>query len=249
MLMRQCGSLGAVIALGLFLQISTGQALAQDRRQECSAKYKTAKTEGNLGGLTWPQFFSRCMAELKAAETPAEAKSTGAVAEPANPLKPVPAAPARPAQIEPVPSPVPSIAEAPAPATPSSPPVEALTATPSTPEIAAPARPTPTPAETTSQMTPTAAPPKVAPVAPAAAPAVPPGTPSAQAPSPAPRMPVFPTAIAPAHAKDKPHIARRKTCLDQYNANKATDSNGGLKWIEKGGGYLSECNKRLKGAS
>jgi hypothetical protein len=22
---------------------------------------------------------------------------------------------------------------------------------------------------------------------------------------------------------------------------------GGLKWIEKGGGYYSECNKRLKG--
>jgi hypothetical protein len=59
---------------------------------------------------------------------------------------------------------------------------------------------------------------------------------------------VFPTAIAPAHAKDKPHIGRRKTCLDQYNANKATDSNGGLKWVGKGG-YLSECNKRLKGDS
>ena len=34
------------------------------------------------------------------------------------------------------------------------------------------------------------------------------------------------------------------TCLDQYNANKA---NGGLNWIQKGGGYYSECNKRLKG--
>jgi hypothetical protein len=37
------------------------------------------------------------------------------------------------------------------------------------------------------------------------------------------------------------------TCLDQYNANKATNANGGLKWIQKGGGYYSECNKQLKG--
>ncbi len=37
------------------------------------------------------------------------------------------------------------------------------------------------------------------------------------------------------------------TCLAQYKANKAGNGNGGLKWIEKGGGYYSECNKRLKG--
>jgi hypothetical protein len=37
------------------------------------------------------------------------------------------------------------------------------------------------------------------------------------------------------------------TCLDQYNANKASNGNGGLKWIQKGGGYYSECNKRLRG--
>jgi hypothetical protein len=41
--------------------------------------------------------------------------------------------------------------------------------------------------------------------------------------------------------------ARMHTCLDQYKANKATNANGGLKWIEKGGGYYSECNKQLKG--
>jgi hypothetical protein len=35
------------------------------------------------------------------------------------------------------------------------------------------------------------------------------------------------------------------TCLDQYNANKAGNGNGSLKWIQKGGGYYSECNKRL----
>ena len=37
-----------------------------------------------------------------------------------------------------------------------------------------------------------------------------------------------------------------QTCLAQYKANKATNGNGGLKWIQKGGGYYSECNTRLK---
>jgi hypothetical protein len=35
--------------------------------------------------------------------------------------------------------------------------------------------------------------------------------------------------------------------LIQYNTNKTGTGNGGLKWIQKGGGYYSECNKRLKG--
>jgi len=58
---------------------------------------------------------------------------------------------------------------------------------------------------------------------------------------------IYPTAVNPAYAKEKPGKAREKTCLDQYNANKPTGGNGGLKWIQKGGGYYSECNKRLKG--
>jgi len=58
---------------------------------------------------------------------------------------------------------------------------------------------------------------------------------------------VFPTAISPKYAKESAGKARMHTCLDQYEANKATNANGGLKWIEKGGGYYSECNKRLKG--
>jgi hypothetical protein len=63
----------------------------------------------------------------------------------------------------------------------------------------------------------------------------------------APSTAVFPTTIAPAYANEKPGKARMKTCDDQYKANKATNANGGLKWIQKGGGYWSECNKRLKG--
>lgn len=58
---------------------------------------------------------------------------------------------------------------------------------------------------------------------------------------------VFPTAVSPKHAKEKDSKQRQLTCLDQYRANKATNSNGGLKWIQKGGGYYSECNKKLKG--
>ncbi len=57
---------------------------------------------------------------------------------------------------------------------------------------------------------------------------------------------VFPTAIAPKYAGEKPDKARTLTCADQFNANKAANANGGLKWIEKSGGYYSECIVRLK---
>ncbi len=57
----------------------------------------------------------------------------------------------------------------------------------------------------------------------------------------------FPSAIASKYASEKPSRARLHTCADQYKANKATNANGGLKWIQKGGGYWSECNKKLKG--
>ncbi len=59
---------------------------------------------------------------------------------------------------------------------------------------------------------------------------------------------VFPSAVDPKYSKDSAGKARMETCLDQYKANKATNANGGLKWIQKGGGYYSECTKKLKGA-
>src|SRR5438270_10570558 len=58
---------------------------------------------------------------------------------------------------------------------------------------------------------------------------------------------VFPTAVDPKYSKETAGKARMHTCVDQYNANKANNANGGMKWIAKGGGYYSECNKRLKG--
>ena len=59
----------------------------------------------------------------------------------------------------------------------------------------------------------------------------------------------FPTAIDAKYAKETPSKARMHTCVDMYNANKSGTGNGGLKWIQKGGGYYSECNKRLKGGT
>src|SRR5438445_11838961 len=73
--------------------------------------------------------------------------------------------------------------------------------------------------------------------APAAAPAAPAG--------PA----VFPNAVDPKYSKESEGKARMHTCVDQYNANKASNANGGMKWIQKGGGYYSECTKKLKGAA
>ena len=100
--------------------------------------------------------------------------------------------------------------------------------------------------------------------APAAAPAAAPGAPATSAapkaaeakakkeaaPAAAPAAPagpaMFPSAVDPKYSKESAGKARMHTCVDQYNANKATNANGGLKWIQKGGGYYSECTKKLK---
>ncbi|MDB5504988.1 MAG: hypothetical protein JWR89_4890 [Tardiphaga sp.] len=91
----------------------------------------------------------------------------------------------------------------------------------------------------------TTAAPKAAEAKPAAAPkpAATPAAPVATGPA------TFPTAIDPKYAKETPGKARMHTCVDTYNANKSGTGNGGMKWIEKGGGYYSECNKKLKGAA
>lgn len=84
----------------------------------------------------------------------------------------------------------------------------------------------------------TAAPAKPAPAKPAAA--AKPAAPSDSGPA------VFPTAVSPTYKSETPGKAIMHTCLDQYKANKATGGNGGLKWIQKGGGYYSQCNAKLK---
>jgi hypothetical protein len=57
---------------------------------------------------------------------------------------------------------------------------------------------------------------------------------------------LYPRDVAPKYANEPPGKARMHTCVDQYNANKASGANGRLKWVTKGGGYFSQCNKRLK---
>lgn len=58
--------------------------------------------------------------------------------------------------------------------------------------------------------------------------------------------PVFPSAVASKFASEKPTRARQKTCSEQFQANKATGGNAGLRWVQRGGGYWSACNKRLR---
>jgi hypothetical protein len=259
MFVRRSFSLVSISAASiLFGLVPFGRTAAQDVRHICSGKYQDAKAAGTLNGDTWPQFYSKCVAEVKANPPAAEgapakaapldirhicsekyqaAKATGTlngeawpqfysrcVAETkANP----PAATGTPpaTAVAPPPPPAP-VVEAPPPPSPApAPVVEAPPPPPPAPVVAAPAPPPVNPLKK----------PAIKPVAPAA--------------TPAPSTAVFPTAIAPAHAGQKPGVARQKTCLDQYNANKATNANGGLKWIQKGGGYYSECNKRLKGGA
>ena len=109
-------------------------------------------------------------------------------------------------------------------------------------ECAADAKPA---ATATPAPTPAPPPPKAAEAKPAAAPKEAPKTAAAPA---APSGPaVYPSAIAPKYATESAGKGRMHTCVDQYNANTATNGNGGMKWIEKGGGYYSLCNAKLKG--
>ncbi|WP_425530905.1 hypothetical protein [Mesorhizobium retamae] len=69
-----------------------------------------------------------------------------------------------------------------------------------------------------------------------------PETPTAKAPSGV----KFPNVISRKYSSEAPGKARMHTCLDQYYAAKDANALGGLKWIQKGGGYYSLCNARLK---
>jgi hypothetical protein len=237
-----------------------------DTRHICSEKYQAAKAAGTLNDQTWPQFYGRCTTEAKANAAAAEAtaappldiryicsekyqaaKAAGTLngetwpqfysrctaetkanppaitATPAAPVvtPPVVAAPAPPA----VETPAPPVAAAPAEEAPAAPVAEAPAPPPA---VEAPAAPVVAPA----------------PAKPLKTPASKPGAPTVAA---APSTAVFPSAISPTYANEKPYKARLKTCSDQYKANKATNGNGGLKWIQKDGGYWSECNKHLQG--
>jgi hypothetical protein len=162
----QAKRLAAIAALGLAAFAVTSQAQALTA-QECSAKYRAAKTAGTLGDQKWNDFRkAQCGADATAAAAPAAAAAADAAKEASKEVAPKEAA----------------RKEAAAPAAPSGP-------------------------------------------------------------------AVFPNAVNPKYSSEKASRARMHTCVDQYNANKATNANGGLKWVQKGGGYYSECTKKLKGSA
>jgi hypothetical protein len=96
-----------------------------------------------------------------------------------------------------------------------------------------------------------AATPAAAPAAPKEVEAKPKKEKEAAAPTPVPGPTgnaVFPSAVDSKYASEKPHLARMHTCSDQWKANKAANTTGGMQWNPKGGGgFYPECNKRLKG--
>jgi hypothetical protein len=59
----------------------------------------------------------------------------------------------------------------------------------------------------------------------------------------------LPFCVSPKYSGASAGKARMQTCLDQYRANKATGANGGLKWIEKGGGYDAAARPIVSGHS
>jgi len=65
----------------------------------------------------------------------------------------------------------------------------------------------------------------------------------------APAGVTFPTNLAAEFKTEKPAKARMKTCLQGYHDNKEAGTLNGLRWIQKGGGYYSLCNARLKAES
>jgi hypothetical protein len=63
---------------------------------------------------------------------------------------------------------------------------------------------------------------------------------------PPPKGVVFPKTVAAKYSSEPAGKARMHTCLDQYRLNKTNNALGGLVWIQKGGGYYSICNTKLK---
>ncbi len=70
----------------------------------------------------------------------------------------------------------------------------------------------------------------------------------AAAPAPAPANLSLPSVIDPKYAAEKPSKARLHTCADAYRVAKKAGSLQGFRWIQKGGGFYSLCNRKLKAA-
>jgi hypothetical protein len=232
----QAKLLCAVAAAGFAMLAATSSALALNTL-ECSVKYHVAKIAGKLNGQKWNDFRqAQCSADATVAPA----------AEPAAPAAPKEAE-AQPKEA--APSPTPSAGPAVTSVDAGTPPVDSKgPQDPSPPAIASPANST-----STADVV------KAAPTATGCALKFMAaevagklkgrkwkefreeecGESTTQA--------VFPSMVAPKYSGTAPDKARTLTCADQFNANKATNANGGLKWIEKSGGYYGECVSRLKG--
>ena len=218
--MRMVSVAGAAVFAATF-SFALGNAHAASAVQkECSEKYQAAKSANSLNGMSYNQFYSQCAAAAKAGPAPAAAAPAPAAASTSG----------RAARNQ-------GRAEGGKEGREGQGKGREERGEGAGEGSEKKGEPAPTPAAT----------------APAAAPAPAAPAPTTTAAKPAPAAPVatgnavFPSAISASFSKESAGKARMHTCLAQYNANKTSNGNGGLKWIEKGGGYYSECNKRLKG--
>lgn len=74
-------------------------------------------------------------------------------------------------------------------------------------------------------------------------------SPALKASMPAPASVTFPTALAAEFSSETLSKQRMHTCLQGYRQNKQAGTLSGLRWVQKGGGYYSLCNTRLKASS
>ena len=225
--MRMFSSIGVALVAAISIGTIQSALAASAIQKECSGKYQAAKSAGTLNGMSYKQYYSQCSAAAKA--EPAPAPSAAAAAAPTAPAAGAP--PETKAELK---------AEKK---------VEKEKEKAEKKEEKAEKKEEKEKEKAAKKGEPAPTPASTAPAAPApAAPA-----PTTTAARPAPSAPVangnatFPTAVSAEFSKEKAGTARMHTCLAQYKANKDSNGNGGLKWIEKGGGYYSECNKRLKG--
>ena len=77
--------------------------------------------------------------------------------------------------------------------------------------------------------------------------AAPPAKEPAKATMPAPAGLSLPTTVSAKYSTETAGKARFHTCVDAYHDAKAKNALAGVKWIQKGGGYYSLCNAKLKG--
>ncbi len=220
--MRLFSSVGVALVAVTFSLTVEGACAASAVQKECSEKYQAAKGGGTLNGMTYNQFYSQCAAAAKAEPAPAAgaAPATAAAGTPPETkaeLKAEKKAEKEKEKAE-------KKAEK-----------EEKKSEKEKEKAEKKGEPAPAPVATAPAPTPAAPVPTTTAAKPAAS--APMATGNA----------TFPTAISSEFSSMKPGTARLKTCAKQYDANKINNGNGGLKWTEKGGGYYSECNKRLKG--